>query len=197
MLEEQLVGFYNDYENILGAATLATGETGTGDLFNGGEVDVRGLELSLAYDVGAAGRLGVGLPLRLAYTYTEAEFGTSFESEFEPWGTVRAGDELPYVPDHQLYAALGVERDHWGLNLTASYAGEMRTTAGSGPIPEGEGTDDYVLLGLSGEYAITPWSRIVVGVQNLTDEEYVVARRPAGARPGLPRTLMAGIRVNP
>ena len=199
-LETQLVGFYNDYENILGAATLATGETGSGDLFNGGEVDARGLELALDYDLGAMGGWrpgGVRLPLRLAYTYTDAEFGTSFESEFEPWGTVRAGDELPYVPEHQVYAALGLERDRWGLNLTANYVGEMRTRAGSGPIPDGEGTDDYVVLGLSGEYAVTPWSRIVAGVQNLTDEEYVVARRPAGARPGLPRTLMAGIRVTP
>jgi Fe(3+) dicitrate transport protein len=42
---------------------------------------------------------------------------------------------------------------------------------------------------------VTPWAKIQVGVENLTDETYVVARRPAGARPGLPRTLMAGIRL--
>ena len=29
-------------------------------------------------------------------------------------------------------------------------------------------------------------------VRNLTDEVYVAARRPAGVRPGLPRTLFLG-----
>ena len=44
-------------------------------------------------------------------------------------------------------------------------------------------------------YAVSPWAEIQVGVENLADASYVVARRPAGARPGLPRTLMAGIRL--
>jgi Fe(3+) dicitrate transport protein len=44
-------------------------------------------------------------------------------------------------------------------------------------------------------YAVSPWAQVQVGVENLADATYVVARRPAGARPGLPRTLMAGIRL--
>jgi Fe(3+) dicitrate transport protein len=39
-------------------------------------------------------------------------------------------------------------------------------------------------------------STLFIGIQNLTDATYVVARRPAGARPGLPRTLLAGIRIS-
>ena len=36
-------------------------------------------------------------------------------------------------------------------------------------------------------------SHIYLGVQNLTDNATIVARRPAGVRPGLPRTFVAGI----
>jgi Fe(3+) dicitrate transport protein len=196
VLNAQVAGFYNDYENILGRATLATGESGSGDLFNGGAVKVIGLEVSAEADLGETLRVPVALPLRFAYTLTSAEFRSSFESQFEPWGTVEEGDELPYVPEHQLFAGLGLERGRWGVDLNASYVSRMRTTAGQGPIPDGDGTDDAVIFGASGELAVTPWSKVFVAVQNLTDQEYVVARRPAGARPGLPRTLAAGIQLS-
>ena len=36
---------------------------------------------------------------------------------------------------------------------------------------------------------------LFASVQNLTDEEYNVAFRPAGARPGAPRTILAGVKL--
>jgi Fe(3+) dicitrate transport protein len=33
-------------------------------------------------------------------------------------------------------------------------------------------------------------------IENLLDEEYLVSRRPAGARPGRPQTALMGVRVN-
>ncbi|MFW6077999.1 MAG: TonB-dependent receptor domain-containing protein, partial [Gemmatimonadota bacterium] len=57
-LVAQAAAFYSDYENILGAATLSSGTDGTGDLFNGGEVSVVGLELSAAHDPLAAADAG-------------------------------------------------------------------------------------------------------------------------------------------
>jgi Fe(3+) dicitrate transport protein len=71
----------------------------------------------------------------------------------------------------------------------------MRTAAGQGVIPAGGGTDGYVVVGLTGEYAVTRWGSIFVSGENLTDSRYVVARRPAGPRPGLPRTFSLGIRL--
>ena len=193
----QAVGFHNDYRNILGRATLATGDpTGAGELFNGGEVAVSGLELALDFDLAEPASLGIRLPVRLAYTYTSAEFGTSFESGFEPWGTVVAGDELPYLPPHQLYMGVGMEGGPWAVRLAANHVDEMRTEAGSGPIPVGSGTDAFTVWNTSGELRLKTGGTLFVGVQNLTDERYVVARQPAGARPGLPRTLLAGIRFD-
>ena len=195
-LQAQVVGFFSDYGNILGQATLATGESGAGDVFNGGEVDVFGLELAVGYDLAHGRDLGFAVPFSLAYTFTSAEFQSDFKSDFAPWGTVETGDELPYLPKHQLHAGVAVQTARWGVDLAANYVSEMRTVAGKGPIPANEGTDAFLVFNLSAEYAITPWSNFFAGVQNLTDRSYVVARRPAGARPGLPRTVVGGIRLN-
>ena len=192
----QLVGFYSDYENILGRATLSSGDpSAEGDVFNGGAVEVAGIEAAADLDVGRLAGLGFGVPVQLAWTWTQAEFRTGFESDFEPWGTVEPGDELPYLPEHQLSASAGISRGGWDGRVVLQASSAMRTVAGRGPIPDGEGTDAFGVWSAQVRYAVSPWAEIQVGVENLADASYVVARRPAGARPGLPRTLMAGIRL--
>lgn len=191
----QVVGFYSDYDNMLGAETLSSGGDGQGDLHNAGEVRVVGVEASAEYDPLAGRGLGVRLPLRASYTYTQGEFLTSFQSQFEQWGTVTAGDRLPYLPEHQVHAGAGLEADTWAVRLVANYTSAMRTQAGSGPIPDDHRTDAALVLNLSAEYGLRPWGTLYGAIQNLTDRRYVVSRHPAGVRPGLPRTLQIGLRV--
>ena len=191
----QVSGFISDYTNILGSATLATGESGSGDQFNGGTAKVAGLEVALTYDPLSVRSTPFHLPIQVSYTFTDARFESSFESEYDPWGDVEVGDQLPYLPRHQFVASIGVERLGWRIGVTATGASAMRTVAGQRPIVRSESTDRYMILRLTAEYGL-PWQgTIYIGVQNLLDERYVVARRPAGARPGLPRTLTMGYRV--
>ena len=193
-LAVELVGFYNDYDNLLGADTLSSGGSGTGELFNGGAVEVVGLEAAARWDLGRARGWALGVPLRLAYTWTEAEFRTSFETDFADWApAVERGDELPYLPEHQLAAGAGLLGEAWGAHLDLIWVDQMRTTAGRGPIAAGEGTDAHLLLDLAAEYRFGSGLAAFVQVRNLTDEVYVAARRPAGARPGLPRTALIGL----
>ena len=108
-----------------------------------------------------------------------------------------AGDEIPYLPRHQFYASIGLEKSRWRLRLEANSVSRMRTEAGRGPIPLSEATDAYLVLNLSGEYDLTAEEKrasLFLSLRNLTDQHYIVARRPAGVRPGLPLTLMGGIR---
>lgn len=193
--QAQVTGFYNDYTNILGRATLSSGTTGTGELFNGGAVVVKGIELSGEVDVAARRGWGVRVPVRTAYTFTDGSFASSFESSFAEWGTVTQGDELPYLPRHQLFAGAAMVGPRWRAEAGLSAASAMRTRAGSGPLEPGFATDRYAVLNLSGEFAVAARTRLFAGVQNVTDASYIVARRPAGARPGLPRTLNAGLSV--
>jgi Fe(3+) dicitrate transport protein len=191
-LRLEAVAFLNDYSNLLGADTLSGGGTGTGDQFNGGAVDVEGLELSLTTVL--LRKKGVTVPFRTAYTYTHAEFGSSFTTGFADWAPrVEKGDELPYLPEHQVSAEVGLELDRFRIYLSGSYVSEARTHAGTGPIPSDERIDDRVLFDLSARYTIRERYRLFAQVQNLTDEAHVVARRPYGLRPGLPRTAVVGL----
>ncbi len=191
----ELVGFWSDYDNLLGSDTVSAGGGGTGDQFNGGAVRVRGLEAALGLDL--ARRPGLALPLRLAYTYTAGEFESSFETDFADWSPrVETGDRLPYLPEHQLYAGLSLEGERWALHLDGTYAAPMRSKAGRGPIPEGEKIDGRRLLDLRAEYGLRGRYRLFAQVLNLTDETYVAARRPAGLRPGRPRAMLLGLTLD-
>jgi Fe(3+) dicitrate transport protein len=190
----ELVGFVNDYSNLVGTCTGSTGgNCNIGDQFDGGEARVSGLEASLGYDFGNG---DLSIPMSLAYTYTNAEFRSSFSSGFEEWGDVARGDKLPYLPEHLVHAEIGVAKARWRLGLAANYFDEMRTVAGSGSIPTGEGTDSAVVFDLTGAYRLTDQVEFYGRIENLTDDEYIVARRPAGARPGQPRAVFAGVRLD-
>ncbi len=192
-LRLELVGFFNDYANLLGADTQSSGGAGTGDRFNGGKVQVQGLEASLTTDFArSGGRLR--FPFRATYTYTTGEFKSSFTTSFEDWSPqVLRGDHLPYIPVHQAFAELGVSAKAWSAFLSASYVTAMRTKAGQGPIPTVERIDDHLTFDLAGEYQLFSRYRLFAQVSNLFDETYVAATRPYGLRPGLPRTAIAGI----
>jgi Fe(3+) dicitrate transport protein len=193
----QVVAFYNDYTNLLGRDTLSGGGSGSGDLFNGGEVEVRGLEASADAELGRLfGRaLPVEVPVRASYTFTEATFESGFATDFPAWGPlVEPGDELPYVPRHQLSLGAGVRTERYRAFVDVSWQDEMRTVSGSGPIPAGEGTDARWLVDLSGQVRLFGQLHLLAQVRNVTDEVYVAARQPAGARPGLPRTALVGLR---
>ena len=197
----ELVGFFNDYDNLLGRDTFSSGGTGAGDQFNGGEVEVMGIEAMAEVDVARylTDKKNVRVPLRAVYTFTDTEFQNSFASSFGEWGTVQAGDELPYIPEHQLYLSAGVEQDSWGAEISGKYTAEMRTVAGSGDILPGEGTDESFIVDVTGYADLTEYrgtkTTAFARIDNLFDEEYIVSRRPAGARPGLPFTATAGLKV--
>jgi Fe(3+) dicitrate transport protein len=194
-LQAELIGFYNDYDNLLGSDTLSTGGQGTGDQFNGGEVEVYGLEAGLGYELPT--RRAIRWPLRLTYTYTSAEFANDFETSFSDWAPrVVRGDELPYVPRHQVHAGLSALGDRWAVHLDASYSDQMRTRAGSGSIPRAESIDERLLVDLKLEVDLSRRLRLWGQLLNVADEIYVASRRPAGLRPGRPRAALIGIALD-
>jgi len=197
VFKTELVGFFNDYDNLLGECTLSSGcaSGSIGDQFNAGEVDAYGLEFSVGYDAAPALNLNnLSVPINFNYTYTKAEFQNDFVSAFDEWGTVNAGDELPYIPEHQFFVSAGVVAPKWEVHVAGKYVGEMRTQAGSGSIPSDEGTDAHFVMDVAGEYEVYKGTRLFATVDNLFDTDYVAARRPAGARPGKPLTALAGLK---
>jgi Fe(3+) dicitrate transport protein len=193
----QAVAFYNDYDNLLGRDTLSGGGDGTGEQFNGGSVEVLGLELSFDRDLAGGRARDYSVPLQIAYTYTRGEFRSSFETAFADWApAVMRGDELPYLPEQQLFTEIGWRDARWGAFVAASFVADMRTRAGQGTIPEEDLIEEHLVFDASGEYRFRQRYKAFVQLRNVTDEIYVAARRPAGLRPGLPRTFLAGFGVS-
>ncbi len=190
-LRGEFVGFYNDYSNLLGSDLAATGGTGTLDQFNAGAVTVNGIELLLNYDF-AKKDAKISLPFSFGYTLTNTKFESSFGSIDELWGTVTAGDELPYIPKHQFNICFSVEHPGFEINLNARYNGEFRTKASSGTIPVNEKVASNFIIDVSGKYAITKNLNATANIINLLDNTYAVSRVPAGLRPGHPFGLFAG-----
>ena len=89
----------------------------------------------------------------------------------------------------------GLERQAWRVNLALNYVGETRATAGSGSIPVRQRIDSRTLADLSGEYDLSAGMNLFASVENLGDTVYNVALRPAGARPGAPRTALIGVKM--
>ncbi len=102
---------------------------------------------------------------------------------------------MPYVPENQLTLNAGIEAERWRAYLAVNYVDEARAVAGTGAIPETQRIDSRTLLDLRGEFDLNDRTTLFASAQNLAGEEYNVAFRPAGARPGAPRTVLAGFTV--
>ncbi|MEO1137084.1 MAG: TonB-dependent receptor [Pseudomonadota bacterium] len=194
----EAIGFFNDYSNLIAECTNSTGgsECTIGETDNAGEADVYGLEFVASADLVDLFDLqgGLSFPLALTYTYTQTEFQNTVDSDI--FGDITAGDELPYVPDHQLYLSAGVNGARWGVTADLNYLNRSRAVPGQGAIPLLEEVDARTIVDLAAYYEIADGVRLRLRVENLFDDVYVAARRPYGARPGKPREIFGGLSID-
>ena len=193
----QMVIFSNNYSNLLGADLNASGGTGSGDLFNGGSAMANGLEFELSVDPLSGLPLDhFSMPVRIAYTYTDATFTNAFDSDFGAWGDVEVGDALPYLAPHQLSLVTSFEHEKIAIDISGRFTSAMRTVAGQGEILLAESTDESLIFDSGIRYEVSNHLNVTLGVTNLLDRAYAVSRRPYGLRPNMPRALRIGVSVN-
>jgi Fe(3+) dicitrate transport protein len=192
----EATAYFTDYDNLLASDNSSGGGSGDGSQVNGGAVDVKGIEFMTKYDLASRIESRYKLPVNFSYSFTDAEFKNSFiKTEISEWGDVQKGDKLPYIAKHRFFVSTGIATEIWKLELSGKWTDRMRTQAGKGPIPDGQGTDQYFTLDLGGNYALNKHADMFFSVTNLTDEEYLVSRRPSGARGGAPRMVFAGLKL--
>jgi Fe(3+) dicitrate transport protein len=192
-LSGEVIAYYNHFTNLLGADTNAAGGTGTGDLFNAGRARVMGLEFLTTYDFLYGNEKNLKFPLTVAYTYTNTELRSNFQSGVEAWGNISEGDEIPYIAPHQLSVLAGFEHPKFNVFLSGKFNDRFRTLAGQGPIPQNELIKSNFIVDLSAKYHLTQKVSLTANGLNLLDSKYAVARVPAGLRPGMPFALQFGI----
>lgn len=193
-LRGELVGFYNDYSNLLGSDLAASGGTGSLDLFNAGEATVKGLELLLNYDLLSGNdKTKLRLPLTFSYTLTDASFDSDFDSDDGIYGQVMNGDQIPYIAKNQFNLTAALENGVFNISLSGRYTDAFRTLAGSGSIPDEFKVGSNFIVDFAARYYYSPRVTIFTNVINLFDSAYEVARVPAGLRPGAPFMINAGV----
>jgi Fe(3+) dicitrate transport protein len=193
-LSAEVIGFFSDYDNIVGICSNSGGAgqdpCEAGDTENGGKAEIKGLEMQASYTLATA---AAQFPLGLTYTYTDAEFKSSFIGS-SVWGVVKAGDKLPDLPEHQLALNAGIVLDSGiGSNLRLAYFDETCASAACGQF---EAVDAYYSLDLSVFYDWQDRARFYLNVDNLSDNDGdIIGRQPkAGARGQKPRSVLAGVR---
>ncbi|MEQ8625961.1 TonB-dependent receptor, partial [Ekhidna sp.] len=194
-VEGSAVLFYTDYQSLLGRDIAAAGGIGSGDAFNAGTAITRGLEFQVGFDAVNTSST-ISLPVVAAYTYTDAYFSKSFESELEPWGMVNKGDQLPYIANHQVYVNVGIQHKRASLFFNTKYQGDIGTVPGAEDTVPGERIDGFMVFDLSANVIINKFLSANISVSNVFDNKYAVAARPAGLRPGAPRMINFGVRAD-
>jgi len=189
----ELVAFFTDYSNLKGSCTFSSGCLDNIDQeFNGGAVKVKGIEASFGSEWQVIDDLV--MPLSFNYTYTQSEFQDDFESTFIQWGDVSKGDSLPYMPENQWSLETGLQGEAWKFAIIAKHTDAMQEAAGSRTELEGYMTDAINQVDVSFWVDLKPSLRVYTKVDNLTDQQDVVSRRPFGARASKPRQFTLGVK---
>ena len=184
----EAIGFFSDYSNLLGRCRISDFGCQPGDEFSGGAVEIYGLETMLDYSMPLGEEFSFSL--KGSYTYTHSEFQDSFLSTFSQFGIVRAGDELPYLPQHMANVDARLTNSSWELSASIKYQSKMREEPGSSNIQSDLHAEDYTVVDLGLTWFISEPFSLQLLARNAADDRAIVSHRPFGARPNLPRTLI-------
>ncbi len=181
----EVASYFNNYKNLLGTDTASSGGAGTGAQYNGGSVHAYGIEMitGKTFEVDA-----VSFPVTLAYTYTDAQFNSTFtQNGIEEWGNVTKGDRLPYIAKHQFTLNTGVKYNKINFNILSRFVGKSYADAQSiNKIPS------YMIFDAIAGYKLNKNITTFIAIDNITNRKYLVAYNPDGLRGGKPRTIKIG-----
>ena len=186
-----VTGFHTDFKDMIVIDNSNAGSKPD----NGGNVVSKGLELSTVYN--PENLLGVGDVTFFAnYTFTNANLdgdNTSEDTE-SMFAGGRDGSNVPYIPEHVLSFGADYEINKFDFGINMTYHSETYGTAEETETEEALGSaniragriDSALLLNLRAGYKINDNYRVITGVNNATDLEYISSRHPNGIRAGAP-----------
>ncbi|MGI8618381.1 MAG: TonB-dependent receptor domain-containing protein [Gemmatimonadaceae bacterium] len=200
-LSLEATAFYLDFTNQIIEPSLSAGSAAEVALANQGATHHRGVEAALSLDIAKAMGRPFGLVARFAATRTAAEFSKDRFLRSLAGDTVNVrGNRLPYAPAVTASASLTLDHPSGvlfrldGLHVGEQFADNFETRAGSangrvGLIPA------YRVFDLSARYRLPGLTGLSLSaaIKNIAANKYVASRRPEGIKPGLPRTMSAGL----
>ncbi|MFN5323783.1 MAG: TonB-dependent receptor family protein [Bacteroidota bacterium] len=203
----QLVLFFNHYNNILGSDNVSSGGAGTGNMFNAGEADIKGVEFCFEYDIMKLLRTNPDfmIPVGFNYTYTDARFMETFIGAGGDWGTgiIIRNDFIPFITPHLFCTTIGFEKSRFNSSLTIRYVGETRVKPSQGAsvlpneqvgLKEINALSGYSVVDISVNYTFKNRITLYSRVNNLFNDKHIVSNLPQGYRPGMPLSIMGGVK---
>jgi Fe(3+) dicitrate transport protein len=207
-LNAQVVGFLNNYANILGSDNISGGGVGTGDLFNAGNAKIQGLEIGLEYDLlhKIDANSNFKLPVCIAYTYTDAKFQETFINGGGDWGsgTINKNDLIPFITPHLLTTSIGIENKNFNATIIGRYTGETRTKPGQSDIivpndnvkyNDVNAIAGFLIVDLSANYKFRRNLSVFSTINNITNNKSIIANLPQGYRPNIPMSFNIGLKA--
>ncbi|MCO7355594.1 TonB-dependent receptor family protein [Riemerella anatipestifer] len=193
-VDAELIGYINDYSNLLGADTnVMGGNTGQGDLYNVGEVLIRGIEAQLRYTISGKDS-EINFPVSVNYTYIDSSFKKDFQSQV--FGAIKEGDALPFIPKEQLSIEAGANIKNFRFSAIWRYRGDFSNKVWQGSIPEANLVPSMNILDASISYKVNRNATVYANAQNLLNQTYLSSLNPSGYRPGMPRFVNVGVRIS-
>ena len=180
--------FNTKIKDMIAVPSLASG---LGDeARNIGEATIDGIELLLSGNLISEGSFS--LPFSLATTFTNAKFDTSTGADSgDRYTGGLKGNKIPFVPEIQYNARLGVVFEHWSSYLNYHWQDDVYVDAANSSK-----IDDYGTVDWSAFFDIKSGVTLFAKVTNLTDEKYATSDMPDGLRPGAPRVASLGMEFN-
>ncbi len=191
--------FNMDFSNQVIPVAESAGGIGSG-LVNGGATVHRGVEASAGIDL----MQKIGLAEHSMYwdmhiTFVDAYFKTDrFVSQAGEQINIRR-NKTPYAPRWIFQSVLSFNHNSGLLaRIAVNYTGEQFTDVLNSTEPSPNGREGiipaYTVFDLNLAYGLPVWNtRISLSVKNMTNERYIVSRRPQGIRLGLPRMVTLGM----
>ncbi len=198
----EAVAFYTLLKDLIVVDSISGGP-GAED-GNIGDVETLGAELLAGADLGALLDRDFGIPVRLAFTWTDATLdGDIASADAESiFAAGEDGNQVPYVPEVQLNFTTGLEFERFRTYLAVTYVDERYADARNSDRQENTDgdpdsrfgkLDSYVTVDLSAFYKLNENVELFARATNLFEEEYVTSRLPLGPRAAAPRLVSAGL----
>lgn len=201
----EITGFYMDFSNQVIPVSESSGGQGFAEagVINAGATEHLGVEGALNINFGELFKWeSFNIQADASATYVQATFSADRFKEQNDELVNISGNRTPYAPE--LFTSIGLSLEHKsGLTLrgTLTHVGDQFTDELNTAEPSNNGR-----TGLIAAYTVFDatllyeWKKINsifnLSVKNISDERYIVSRRPQGIRVGLPRFITAGFKFN-
>jgi len=201
-IDWELTGFYMDFSNQIIPISQSSGGTGAG-LVNGGRTVHRGLEFAMLAELSQWwNSQNYSIKWDAGLTWVEAYFNDDRLVSSGGSQVNIKGNRTPYAPEWIVNTSLVFEHNNGlMLRITANQVGEQFTDVLNTTTPSNEGRigliQGYRVFDAGVCYRLQKWdTTFSLAAKNMTNERYIVTRRPQGIRLGMPRIVTVGIKVD-